>query len=109
MFKIVSSAEFSWPIKVQVPVDGRHAEQVFSARFKKVDRDRLVELQSGDPDAEEAFLSEVVVGWEGVGDEQGNPLPFTPENRRLLLNVPYARTAVIEGYFEALGGRRRKN
>lgn len=109
MLKLKPNATFHWPVKVQVPQDGRHVENVFKATFKQVDRDRFIDVQNGDPTAEQTLLDDVLVGWDGVGDEDGNPLDFTPENRRALLQVPYVRTAVIEAFFEGIGGRKRKN
>jgi len=43
----------------------------------------------GDRIAAECFAEAVVLGWEGVTDRQGNPLPFTRENCvQLLLDLP---------------------
>lgn len=34
-------------------------------------------------------LGSLIVGWEGIEDEKGKPLKFTPENIEQLLSNPY--------------------
>lgn len=43
-------------------------------------------------------LLEVVRGWRGVMDANGEPLPFTPENFRRLMKVPLVMAAVGNAY-----------
>lgn len=109
MFKIKHNSDFTWPVKVQVPTDGRHQEQQFTARFKVVERSRFEDISSGDATAETALLREVLLGWEGVADESGEALPFSEQVRDQLLEIPYVRTAVVEAFFEGIAGRKRKN
>lgn len=109
MFKLKTNVEFAWPVKVQVPTDGRHVEQPFTARFKQVDRSRFVDLNNGDAEEETNLLREVLIGWDGIGDENGEPIPFSEQTRDQLLEIPYVRTAIVEAFFEGIAGRKRKN
>lgn len=108
MFKVRKNASFKWDVKVQVPVDGRHVEQRFTAQFKQVDRSRFTDLRD-DPESEQALLRDVLLGWEGIADENGETIAFSDEARDALLEIPYVRLAVVEAFFEGISGRKRKN
>jgi hypothetical protein len=56
--------------------------------------------QGGDTDA--ALLRYALVGWEGVQDPQGNPMPFSEENRDRLLEIPFIAAAIRAAYFAGI-------
>ena len=49
--------------------------------------------------------------WEGVENEAGEPIEFSPEALAGLMEISYVRTALIRSYFESISGgaSRRKN
>lgn len=54
------------------------------------------------------LLRQVVVGWPekaGIEDASGNPLHFSPEALSDLLELPYAVTAIVKAYREAIEGK----
>lgn len=55
------------------------------------------------------LLTKVIHGWpekdSGIEDGQGNPLLFSAENLAELLELPYAVTALVKGYREAVEGK----
>ena len=104
MFRFVPSPEFSWPVDIHVPVDGgEKAVQRFTARLRPdaALQQQFAERRIGEAD----FARAVVVGWDGVGDEAGDPLPFTAENLRRLVAIPYVRRAIVWAYLQAVDGR----
>jgi hypothetical protein len=112
MFQLKRDRTFSWPVDVEVPADGgAFAKQRFTARFKEVSGDRLVELAKARPgEGDVHILREVVVGWgEDVQDEDGSPLPFSEETLGRMIAVPYVRLALLRTYAEAIGGLLEKN
>ena len=63
-------------------------------------------VQSGDD-----WLKSRIAGWKDVGDQDGNPLPFTAENLDRFMAIDYVRTSIANAYVEAVNGAqaRRKN
>ena len=50
------------------------------------------------------IAEKVVVGWVDVGDEDGKPVEFTPENFAALLAIPGASAPIVRQYFELRSG-----
>jgi len=52
----------------------------------------------------------VVRGWSGIkiDDKDGEDFPFSDENLRRLINIPYVRSAILDGYFEGVNGKARR-
>ncbi len=113
MFKLKEDKRFWWPVKVDVPVDGRHATHKFQAHFLLLDQDEIDETLGGDYDdddsADRDLLRKVLVDWKQVADEDGNAIEFSDEARDRLLRIPYVRVALVRAYFQAIAGRRKKN
>lgn len=113
MFKIKKDNRFWWPVKVDVPVDGRHATHEFSAHFVLLDQDEIDETLGGeyneDESADRDLLRKVLVGWKQVANEDGNEIEFSDEARDRILKIPYVRIALVRAYFKAIAGRRQKN
>lgn len=56
------------------------------------------------------IAEKVVVGWVDVGDEDGKPVEFTPENFAALLAIPGASAPIVRQYFALRnGGAEEKN
>ena len=65
--------EFEWPVTIRIPQDGQYQEQHFTARFRTLSRSRTQTLaELGD----QAFLTEVLIGWRNITDVQGNAIPY---------------------------------
>ncbi len=116
MFVLQDTHEFDWPVEISMPAgingDGtpRWESHTITARFKALPlADAMERLAVREGQAGEPLLNEALIGWDGVGGEDGEPLPFSDENRRRLLGVGYVATAVLDAYLEAIAGRPRKN
>ena len=68
---------FKWPVEVEEPSatkPGKFEKSEFTAIFKRV---KMSELE-GVTDAESAsLLKKVLVGWEGIKDEDGDEIEFS--------------------------------
>jgi hypothetical protein len=112
MFKIAQSAEYTWPVTVEVPTDGGRSDKAtFDARFKRLTQTRMDEIRKGISNAEinDADLArEVLVGWTGVVDDSGE-VPYSEAARDRLLDIPMVSAAVVMALLGSLSGARRKN
>lgn len=114
MLKIATSPKFKATVQFETPGgDGRPERHKFTAIFKSLGLREYTELMdrayedSGKGDA--LVVEEVLVGWEGVGDENGTPLDFTPDNRDKLMDIVCARAATVKTFVKTLTGAREKN
>lgn len=96
-----------WPVTVRVPIDGgRSTEETFTGHFKLLTKSRADELDAG---TVYELLSEVLVGWDGVLDEDGADVAFTPDHRDALFEFQHTRDGVLEAYRRAAAGGKSKN
>ena len=106
-FVLKKTASYKWEVKVEVPVDGNQFEtQAFEAVFKKISRSAFNNLvDKGD----DALVGEILLGWDGVTDEAGKPVPFTEKNKQQFCDDPYVLRALISAYADSLTGASAKN
>jgi hypothetical protein len=133
MFRYAKNREVLWPVIIEVP-SGDGTGQVVKAevkiRYRLLTQTEIAERARTDLESAQqvesidGMLAQIaparlqerrerlighVLGWEGVEDEAGNTLPFTPDTINALLDVPYFYTAVELGLAEASRGAAVKN
>ena len=98
---------FSWPVSIEEPSDGGTFDTVtFDAKFKRVGRKEFQKLgEKGELD----LLKVIMVGWEGIQDEDGKEVPFSIEAMRELSDDPYWIRGVLKAYTETFEGARQGN
>lgn len=114
MFKIAKDRRVTWPVTIPVPQSGGSVQKhKIEAEFDILGQSRLEEVMQEDRNADQdaALLREVLVGWDGVAGENGEPMPFSAAALNDLVDIPYVRAALIRAYFEAASGNAaaRKN
>ena len=112
-FKLDQQGTYKWPVTVEVPVDdGRHDKQKFDGEFKRITQSRIREMgqliETGDL-TDVDLVKEVLVGWDGIEDDQGNELKFSQSKLKQLLDVPMVATAIATAFFDSIAGAKRKN
>ena len=114
MFKTAQDPSYEWPVTVYVPKNGgKFFKATFTAEFRALEQDEidrvLADIRDGDPDMN--FAGECLCGWKDVQDDDGSALVYSDDSKAKLLNIPYARNAVVIAFFESLSGgaARRKN
>lgn len=124
-FVIKQSDSYSWPITFEIPVDGgRHEKQTFDAELKRLPQSRIVEIQeavqkrlsaiqrdeeTADMITDHEIANEILIGWNGINDEDGTAVPFSERSKTQLLEIPTVTAAIVRAYFDSLSGARRKN
>ena len=108
-----------------MPTDGgKYEKQSFDAEFKRLPQSRINEIQSevqarlkaaekGESSEGEisdiSIADEVLAGWEGIVDDEGDEIPYSATSKAQLLNVPMMAGAIIESYFDSVVGKKTKN
>jgi hypothetical protein len=124
-FVLKQSDSYTWPVSIRLPANGGKRErQTFDAEFKRLPQSRINQIQvlaqqrikaaenGTDLDngvSDQSIADEILLGWDGIIDGDGEPVPFTKTNKALLLDVPMLAGALIEAYFESLVEEKRKN
>ena len=89
---------FKWPVEVKEPSVDRAGEFdtfEFVALFKRV---KLSEIEQMGDDSGLPLLKKVLVGWEGIEDEDGNPVPFSSKELELFADDVDWLKAVLSAY-----------
>lgn len=118
-FTIRKRESYRWTVEHALQkVGGKPDVITFDAEFKALPQKRIEELMArarvGEAD-DEAFFTEILVGWHGLEDgrgEQSEAFPYSPENRRLLLDLyPGIASSFSRAWVESVigGGAARKN
>lgn len=112
-FTLKRDDRFKWPVSFDVPVDGgKFKRETFDGIFIRVSQSRLRELTDLVSSGEVTDIDvarEVLVGWSGIKDDNGEDVPFSDEALEQLLDVPMLASAIVVKYFESLQGVKAKN
>tara|TARA_B100001939_G_C16908849_1_gene603627 strand:+ start:897 stop:1223 length:327 start_codon:yes stop_codon:yes gene_type:complete len=98
---------FKWPVEVEEPADGGVFEtSKFDAVFKRVPRSEFQKLaDKGDLE----LLKAVLVGWDGIEDEDGKAVPFSQATMKEFSDDPYWIRGVLSAYTQTFEGAKLGN
>ncbi len=106
-FVLKKVSTYKWPVEVSVPVDGgKFKKETFTAIFKKMSRSAFNELID---EGDDALVDQIIEGWEGIKDEDGEDVPFCAGTKKELFDDPYVLRALIESYTDSITGATEKN
>ena len=124
-FVLKQSNSYVWPVTVKLPISGgKFEKQTFDAEFKRLPQARINKLQvevqariksserneaSDDSISDQSIADELLIGWSGVLDEDGDEVPFSESMKQQLLDIPTLASAIIVAYFDSLTGVKTKN
>src|SRR6059058_3658975 len=110
MFVLKKGNEYTWPVSFETPSDGgkfdRHS---FDCVFRRIPQSKIKEMVSNTGMNDAEFVREVLVGWKGIKDEQGQEIPFSELSLEEILDVPGLSGAIATAYLESIAGAKRKN
>lgn len=113
MFKLAVTPTYSWPVSVEIPTDGgKYDTATFQAVFKRGTVKEYEALYAKMESGELNFIDasrEVLVGWDEVVGDGGQPVEFTPEARDKLLDIPRFAEAIFWAYVNSATGAKVKN
>lgn len=109
MLKIIKNPEFTATVKVQIPTEGGHSDGSFTARFKALTVSQSEEFNMMSIEGTNDWLRTILIGWDGVVNDEGEPASFNHATRDELLDVPFIRMAIIQSYNGAMMGAKRGN
>lgn len=120
-FVLMDSYRFWWPVAVRVPDPenaGKLVEQTFEVLLQPETQAAAVaadetadslETMRERADHDRDRLARVVLGWRGVVDDKGQPVPFGDDTFGRALQVSWFRMAIWTAYRDALSGARVGN
>lgn len=124
-FVLNQSQSYSWPVSIQLPADGGKREKSsFDALFKRLPQSRINEIQQlvqqrikaaergeelDNGVTDQTIAAEILVGWAGILDADGDDVPYSEAIKAQLLDVPMMAGALIKAYFTSLVELKRKN
>ena len=124
-FVLKQSISYKWPVSFKLPVDGgKFEKQAFDAEFKRLPQARINEIQTDVQTRIKAaernelvdtsvtdisIANELIIGWEGVVDSDGDAVTFCEAVKQQLLDIPTVASAIIVAYFDSLAGVKTKN
>ena len=114
--KFVKRRPFKAQIIVEFPCVDRGADGAddmkFTAHFVALSLEELKSHKMETTDDQDAYLRAVFVGWDGIiedTDGPEKPLPYTAENRDMLMGDLFIRRALQETYATTMAGLKRGN
>ena len=113
MFIISQSTAYRWPVSVEFPIDGgKFEKQTFDAEFKRMSQTQIEgvrkQIEEGSV-TDRQLAADVLVGWSGIKDEQGDDVPYSETTREILLDIPLVAAAIVMAFVTSLSGRKAKN
>lgn len=109
MFKIDTSNTYKYPVTVQMlDQEGKTVNMTFKAEFKRLPRKEvesiMKSIQAGETSDYDVACN-VLVGWEGVIDTDGNAIEFSEGMRDQVLEIHPVLPTVVRAWGESLNGK----
>jgi hypothetical protein len=110
---VTKAKTVKWPITAMEPTDGgKFTPRSFTAHFELLPETEMQELiGKGGLEADETTIKKALIGWDGVQDDDGNPIPLTDDVLSWVFeHAVWLRGAIAKAYLDAhYGGGKRKN
>jgi hypothetical protein len=103
MFIVQDNPTFTHTVTAMVPVDGGHKKQTFRVTYSMVEGEEYEAFDLKTREGTFGFMRRVVTHLDDLFDEHGQSLPYSDTLREQVMRLPWARQAIVKGYFDALG------
>lgn len=115
---------YFWPVKIELPKDGRFEQCTFDAEFKRLPQDRVNEIMvmaqrlniavenKQDLDGllkDVEIADEVLCGWKGILDDANKQVPFSETMKATLLQIPGIAASITQAWVESTVKGKAKN
>ena len=96
-----------WPVTLYEPKDGgRSTQHLVDVQYELLSQAEKDQAASG---GDVEFLQRVVRDWKKFEEADGTPIPCTEESRADFFETGWIMIGIVQGYFLANAGGRRKN
>ena len=109
MFKVVKNPIFTATVKISAPTEGGVVSSSFTARFKAISISAAEGFNLLTSEGTLNYLRTILIGWEGVADETGEPISFNDAARDELLDITFVRVGILNAYNAAMIGAKSGN
>lgn len=101
---------YFWPVTIETPLDGgKHKKETIDLKFQQKKQSEIEALLKAEGATDKAFCEAVVVGWKDVKGEDQEPIEFSPEALKEILEVPQLAKTIVMAYLESVAGAKAKN
>lgn len=105
-FRLYVSNTVTVPVAGKLPgADGKPSAFSFSLQAKRLGQSALKDLLDANTRTVPEVLQDVIAGWDGVLDDDGNQVPFTPANLTSLLEIVGMAGVIFAAYLDACGAK----
>lgn len=109
-FKMAQSDTYKTKVDVETTTEsGKKEKSTFNVMFKRLTQTELTELVNTENLTFEELMAKVLTGWDGLIDSENEPVDFNEANRVALFDIPQARFALREAYWESARAGKQKN
>ena len=109
-FKIAQSDSYKYKVDVETNGEnGKKEKSTFNVMFKRLSQSEITELVGTESLTFEDLMARVLVGWDGLIGSDNHPVEFNDANRVALYEIPEARFALREAYWESVRLGKQKN
>ena len=91
---------------VQIRVPGAAAPQPLRVHWRLLDDAAVNGLLA---ESNSSLVRAVLVGWEGLQEHDGTPIPFDAENLERVAGIAYLRRPLVDEYLRFCSGLPEKN
>ena len=103
---VINEPIVKWPVDFEIETEDGLVSASFTAKFKIIE-DEKIELYQASGDT--ALIDKVLMGWEGIEDEEGNELPFNADNLKAMTKYAHRRVQIIIAFYDCFANCARKN
>ncbi len=106
-FRTTPTPKFSAPVTVPIANDkGGFDDNTFTAWFKRPKTEELPALRQI---SNEDLVRSHLVGWDLEDFDTKQDVPFSPETKEAVLQIPPSTQYIALAFWEGVNGARRKN
>jgi len=102
MFIVDDNPRFTHSVTAMAPIDGGFEPQEFKVTYRVMDAAEFEKLDLNTREGSDAFLRKVVVGLDDIAGADRKALPYSDQLRDKVIRLPWARKAIVQGYFKAI-------
>ncbi|MEJ0012890.1 MAG: hypothetical protein WDM94_09730 [Bauldia sp.] len=102
MFTLTTNLAFTHAVSVNVPSNGGFRVETFKATFRVLSVDEVAQFAPSSSADTRKFLQAAIITLDDLVDDAGVAIPYSDSLRDQVIDLPFARLALIHTYIEAV-------